>query len=178
MWIAFFLAGMAVPLAAMALARKRRLPVTVTVDADDPRPKDVAGYLAEIAVRLDERPERMRVVFDAPSGIELDMEPPHYTIRTLDDLKLREPGNDFTLVIGADNLERFLSWRDAVRILTEYGVVVYPRKGFDLEQIKKGILEQIPLSKIEILNSPLVDISSTRIREGLAAGEDMSEWLM
>ncbi len=46
----------------------------VTIDADDPRPKDVARYLAEIAARLDERPERMRVVFDAPQGVELDLE--------------------------------------------------------------------------------------------------------
>lgn len=75
MWIALFIAGLSVPLAVAALTRKRRLPVTVTVDADAPRPKDVAGYLAEIAVRLDERPERMRVVFDAPPGIELDLEP-------------------------------------------------------------------------------------------------------
>ena len=111
-------------------------------------------------------------------NIELDMEPPHYTIRTLDALRLREPENEFILVIGADNLYSMPHWRDAERILTEYGVVVYPRKGFDLEQIKKGILEQIPLSKIELLNSPLVDISSTRIREGIDAGEDMSEWLM
>ena len=44
--------------------------------------------------------------------IELGMEPPCYTIRTLDALREREPGNDFTLVIGADNLESFPRWRD------------------------------------------------------------------
>ena len=52
----------------------KRLPVTVTVDADDPRPEDVAKYLAEIAARLDERPGPMRVEFDAPPGLELDIE--------------------------------------------------------------------------------------------------------
>lgn len=111
-------------------------------------------------------------------NIELDMEPPHYTIRTLDALRVREPENSFTLVIGADNLQNFMNWRDAARILTEYGVVVYPRKGYDPEQIREDILDQIPQAKIEILNSPLVDISSTFIREGIAAGEDMSDWLM
>lgn len=40
------------------------LPVRVVVDPEDPDPDDIAGYLAEIARRLDERPERMRVVFD------------------------------------------------------------------------------------------------------------------
>ena len=52
----------------------KRLPVTVTVDADNPRTEDVARYIAEIAARLDERPEPMRVVFDAPHGLELDLE--------------------------------------------------------------------------------------------------------
>ena len=37
--------------------------------------------------------------------IELEMPAPHYTIRTLDALKKREPDNDFTLVVGADNLQ-------------------------------------------------------------------------
>ncbi|MBQ1682833.1 MAG: nicotinic acid mononucleotide adenylyltransferase, partial [Bacteroidales bacterium] len=46
-------------------------------------------------------------------NIELGMEPPHYTIRTLDALRRREPENEFTLVIGADNLENFFCWRDA-----------------------------------------------------------------
>ena len=57
------------------LLRKKRLPVTVTVDDDDPKPSDVARYFAEIAARLDEYPERMRVVFVAPQGMALDMEP-------------------------------------------------------------------------------------------------------
>ena len=137
--------------------------------------------------------------------IELNMEPPHYTIRTLDALRRREPQNEFTLVVGADNLDNMLRWRDATRILTEYGVAVYPRKGFDVKQIREYMYEKMKtlpspyvldassmhdtpgtvgledaehLYHIEIIDAPIVDISSTRIREGLAAGEDMSSWLM
>ena len=45
------------------LWRQRRwgLPVTLTIDPDDPRPADIAGYFAQIAQRLDARPERMRL---------------------------------------------------------------------------------------------------------------------
>ncbi|MBQ6287064.1 MAG: nicotinate (nicotinamide) nucleotide adenylyltransferase [Bacteroidales bacterium] len=114
--------------------------------------------------------------------IELTLPPPQYTIRTLDALKEREPENDFTLVVGADNLENIRRWKDSDRIMTEYGMAVYPRKGFDLERIKDRLMEEsrdLPSPyKIEILDAPIVDISSTRIREGLAAGEDMSEWMM
>ncbi len=138
-------------------------------------------------------------------NIELTMDPPHYTIRTLDALRRREPENEFTLVVGADNLENMLKWRDAPRILTEYGVAVYPRKGFDLDAIRRFMYEKMRvlpspyvldasslrdnpgtmgledhdrLYKIEIIDAPIVDISSTRIREGIAAGEDMSAWMM
>ena len=126
-------------------------------------------------------------------NIELSMDPPHYTIRTLDALRRREPDNDFTLVVGADNLENMLRWRDAPRILTEYGVAVYPRKGYDVNAIRRIMYEKMRewdhsgstvlenadrLFKIEIIDAPIVDISSTRIREGIAAGEDMSGWMM
>ena len=73
-------------------------------------------------------------------GIELQMPEPHYTIRTLDALKEREPQNRFTLVIGADNLAGIRRWRDYTRILKEYGVAVFPRTGFDLETIKADLL--------------------------------------
>ena len=136
--------------------------------------------------------------------IELKMEPPHYTIRTLDELKKREPENDFTLVMGADNLSSIRRWRDFPRLLSEYGVAVYPRKGFDIKSLRDPLINEcteFPASyvldsaesgsdllmledashrmyRIQLIDAPIIDISSTRIREGLAAGEDMSEWLM
>ncbi len=134
--------------------------------------------------------------------IELQMPAPHYTIRTLDALKKREPDNDFTLVIGADNLQDIHKWRDAPRLLSEYGVIVYPRKGYDVHKIRQMLLEEckhfpVPyvldswttpdtasleqldrLYNIRIIDAPIVDISSTEIREREAAGVDMSEYLM
>lgn len=135
--------------------------------------------------------------------IELRMSPPQYTIRTLDALLQREPENEFTLVIGADNLENIHRWRDFQRILCEYGVIVYPRKGFDVKSAKKRLIDgsveerlkhihdyqghnaikilkgpMRPAYKIELIDAPLVNISSSEIREGLALGKDMSEWLM
>lgn len=138
--------------------------------------------------------------------IELSMDPPHYTIRTLDALKKREPENDFTLVIGADNLESIHKWRDFPRLLSEYGVAVYPRKGTDLEALRAKLHEEClscpapyvldpsgispeggminleddfrGLYHITILDQPMVDISSTQIREAISRGEDVSRYLM
>lgn len=76
--IALFTVSASLPLL-LRWWRMRRwgLPVRVVADPDDPRPGDICGYLAEIARRLDERPERMRVVFDgrnsADRAIALDL---------------------------------------------------------------------------------------------------------
>ena len=159
--------------------------------------------------------ERYRAAIDAVrrhpelhvwvDNIELEMPAPHYTIKTLDALKKREPENDFTLIIGADNLANIHKWRDAPRLLSEFGVAVYPRTGYDVEYIRKQLFEECrhfpapyvldaystrstpgtvgledfeSLYNISIINAPIVNISSTEIREGEAAGRDMSEFLM
>ena len=106
------------------------------------------------------------------------MPEPHYTIRTLDALKEREPGNNFTLTIGSDNLASIRKWKDYTRILKEYGVAVFPREGFDTKKIKQDLLNENPAYKIRLLDAPLVTISSTQIREAMQHGEDMSEYLM
>ena len=110
--------------------------------------------------------------------IELNMPEPHYTIRTLDALKEREPDNRFTLVMGADNLADIRRWRDYTRILKEFGVAVFPREGHDLTEIKQDLLKEDPAYMIQILDAEMVDISSTQIREALSRGEDISHCLM
>ena len=110
--------------------------------------------------------------------IELTMPEPHYTIRTLDALREREPENTFTLVMGADNLADIRRWRDYSRILKEYGVAVYPRSGFDLDEVKADLLDEDPSYRIDLLEAEMVDISSNIIRNSIAEGQDMSGWLM
>ena len=110
--------------------------------------------------------------------IELHMPEPHYTIRTLDALKDREPENEFTLVMGADNLADIRRWREYSRILKDYGAAVYPRTGYDIEAVRSELLNEDPSYRISILNAKMVDISSTIIRNAIAEGQDMSQWLM
>ena len=111
-------------------------------------------------------------------NVELTMPEPHYTIRTLDALKEREPGNTFTLTIGSDNLASIRKWKDYTRILKEYGVAVFPRTGFNTEAIRTDLLSENPDYRIFLLNAEMVDISSTTIREAIASGQDVSSWLM
>ena len=93
-------------------------------------------------------------------------------------LKEREPENDFTLVMGADNLAIIRNWKEYKTILKDFGVAVYPREGHNLAQIKQDLLKEDPAYKIQILEAPLVTVSSTEIREAIKRGEEISHYLM
>lgn len=130
----------------------------------------------EAAVNAVGRHPELKVKVD---DIELNMPAPQYTIRTLDALRKREPDNEFSLVIGADNLVDILKWKDSQRLLCEYGISVYPRRGYDSEAIRRKVLDEGPEgSRIRLIDAPIVDISSTEIRRRQAEGEDMSAFLM
>lgn len=150
-------------------------PIKLTVSAETGRER------YEAAVAAVERHPELKVKVD---DIELDMPAPQYTIKTLDALAAREPDNTFTFVLGADNLADIRRWRDYRRILADYGVVVYPRKGFDMKQIKETLMQecigmqgkQYRICLME--DAPIVDISSTELRAAFAAGIDASAYLM
>ncbi len=150
-------------------------PIKLTVSAETGRER------YEAAVAAVERHPELKVKVD---DIELDMPAPQYTIKTLDALAEREPDNTFTFVLGADNLADIRRWRDYGRILADYGVVVYPRKGFDMKQIKETLMQecigmqgkQYRICLME--DAPIVDISSTELRAAFAAGIDASAYLM
>lgn len=119
-------------------------------------------------------PELMVKVDD----VEFWLPSPQYTIRTLDTLRDREKDNSFSLVIGADNLAVFRSWRDYERILLEYGIIVYPRTGFDPEALRDDLLKENADYRIRLIDAPLMDISSTQIRELLNRHENTDGLLM
>lgn len=100
--------------------------------------------------------------------IELSMPLPSYTINTLDLLASRYPGRRFKLVIGSDNWQVFDQWRDWQRILDEYGVIVYPRPGYPVENHVDGMETIAPIT---------VNLSSTQVRDAIVRGRDMSCFL-
>ena len=96
--------------------------------------------------------------------IELEMPRPSYTINTLDELSRRYPDYRFNIVIGGDNWNIIDRWKDYQRIINEYGVVIYPRPGYELSSTN--------YSNVVVVDAPLADISSTEIREAFANGKE------
>ena len=110
------------------------------------------------------------------SDVEFRLGPPNYTIRTLDALRDENPDTRFALAIGGDQLADFRRWKDYARILLEYGLMVYPREGFDSEALRNDLLAENPAYRIALLDAPLFNISSTSLRAGLLSHPE--EFLM
>lgn len=115
--------------------------------------------------------ERLRLaelaVADVP-GVEVcDREfflpRPSYMYKTLQALSREHPDREFVLVIGADNWERFPDWYRSKDILSGYRIIIYPRPGYELQDVPQGIT---------VADTPLLDISSTEIRRRIASEPD------
>jgi len=110
------------------------------------------------------------------SDIEFRLPVPSYTIDTLTYLKEKYPKHKFCLVMGEDNLYTLHKWKNAVELLKEHPVYVYPRP--DSVKPSSAILEQIIKSaEIHFVNAPIMDISGTFIRNEIKHGKDMSYYL-
>ncbi len=101
--------------------------------------------------------------------IELAMPKPSYTINTLDLLSKRHPAKKFHLIIGSDNWKIFTQWKDYERIISEYGVIVYPRPGYPVSNIYQD--------GVTVIDAPECSLSSTFIRRAIRSGKDMNFFL-
>lgn len=102
---------------------------------------------------------------------EFSMPRPSYTIDTLNALQAKYPQHKFTLIIGGDNWNVFESWREYDKILENYNLKVYPRLGYRISIPSKL------KDKVEALDSPIIEISSTFIREAIAEGKNVKAFL-
>jgi len=100
------------------------------------------------------------------SNIEFNLPQPSYTIVTLTYLKEKYPQHEFVLIMGADNLENFHKWKNYEEILKHHQLYIYPRPESD-----GGKLKDHP--QIKLINAPLMEISSTAIRQAIKEKKDM-----
>ena len=99
------------------------------------------------------------------SAFEFNMPRPSYTIDTLNALQEKFPDNEFYLVIGADNWAVFDRWRNSEEILSKYHILIYPRLGYDV------VIPDEWLDRVTLVDAPIIELSSTAIRERLAQGK-------
>ena len=98
--------------------------------------------------------------------IEFRMPKPSYTIDTLVRLTDKYPNRKFSLIMGSDNLVQFHKWKNSEAIISNFHRYIYPRP-----DTAPQLLENIP--NATVVDAPLMDISSTFIRQAIADGKDV-----
>ncbi len=96
------------------------------------------------------------------SDIEFKLSQPNYTVNTLAHLQDKFPQHEFSLIMGEDNLKSLHKWKNYEVILQNHEVYVYPRISSGAEN---SIFKDNP--KIHFIAAPIVEISSTFIRENI-----------
>lgn len=104
-----------------------------------------------------------------PSKIEFDLPQPNYTVDTLVHLN-EKYGEDyqFNLIMGEDNLKSFHKWKNYEVIIEHHTIYVYPR-------ISQGQTENLfdRHPKIQLIDAPIMEISSTFIRKNHKIGKNV-----
>ncbi len=103
-----------------------------------------------------------------PCDIEFQLPQPNYTVNTLAHLQDKYPKNDFSLIMGEDNLKSFHKWKNHEVILENHDIYVYPRvdeNGQTNNDGEKYGFKNHP--KVHFIAAPIVEISATFIRNSI-----------
>ena len=103
-----------------------------------------------------------------PSDIEFKLPQPNYTVNTLAHLQEKYPMHEFSLIMGEDNLNSLYKWKNYEVLLQNYDIYVYPR-------LNAGELDNQFANhpKIHRLGAPVIELSSTFIRESIKNGKNV-----
>lgn len=91
------------------------------------------------------------------SNVEFKLPKPSYTIDTLTYLTEKYPQHQFSIIMGSDSFSNIKRWKNFEFLLKNFEIFIYERPGFKMD-IKEN-------RNINVLNAPLLEISSTHIRE-------------
>lgn len=100
------------------------------------------------------------------SDIEFQLPKPSYTIHTLIYLEEKYPDRSFSLIMGEDNLVSLPRWKNYEELMRRFEIWVYPRVG----QTQTHLAGH---PNIHLVQAPVIEISSTQIRENLHLGKSV-----
>lgn len=99
------------------------------------------------------------------SKVEFNLPKPSYTVDTLAYLKEKYSLHEFSIIIGSDSFCNLTKWKNYKVIIKNHLLYVYKRPGFDIENTINAT--------IKILDAPLLQISSTLIRNLIKEGKSI-----
>ena len=105
---------------------------------------------------------------------------PSYTIDTVQRLR-KKYGRDtgLRLLLGTDQLLSFALWRDAEQLAKLAPLAVMVRPPQTHRDIRRWLREEAPtyLHEVELIDAPVMDVSSSAIRQAVRNGQEVSRWL-
>jgi nicotinate-nucleotide adenylyltransferase len=105
------------------------------------------------------------------SEAELERSGPSYTVDTLRELRALWPSAGLFLILGADQLRVFASWREPGEIVRLATLALMDREG----KATAGVAPALPgMERAVHVPVTRVDVSATRVRAAVAAREDVS----
>lgn len=125
------------------------------------------------------RIELLRLAIQGVPGWRIDLQEidrggVSYSIDTLRALAMERPQDEFFFLIGTDSLAELHRWKDAGELLQRTTFLVHPRTGFTGPW---PVMELFPAVRTQFMQGPVVDISSTMVRERLARGQSLSGYV-
>jgi nicotinate-nucleotide adenylyltransferase len=99
------------------------------------------------------------------SDIEFNLPKPSYTSATLVYLADKYPEHEFVIIMGSDSFQNLNKWKNYGVIVKNYPLYVYLRPGFEIENDFDA--------NLNILNAPLLQLSSTLIRKYIKEGKSV-----
>jgi nicotinate-nucleotide adenylyltransferase len=106
------------------------------------------------------------------STMEIERAGPTYTVDTIVELKAQlRAGDELVFILGWDSLAKLPQWRQLSRLITMCRLVVVPRPGYLLPDLK-ALEASIPglSQRVTLLDKPEIDISASAIRNRVARG--------
>ncbi len=117
-----------------------------------------------------------------PSDFEFKLPQPNFTVNTLVRLEEKYPQHKFALIMGEDNLKTLHKWKNYEVLLNNYAIYVYPRmessdKTSDVLAQEVSKMEILIHPNVKMIEAPVVEISSTFIRNNIKEGKNIQPLL-
>ena len=110
------------------------------------------------------------------SDVEIRRPGTTYTVDTLSALSVEQPDVQWTYIIGADTLNALDSWREFPRVarLCDFAVIDRPGCDAELARLRADAIMACYGTHVALLPLSGPPLSSTKIRQRVAVGEDVS----
>ncbi len=106
------------------------------------------------------------------SSLELERNGPSYTADTLQAMHDAAPDEQLTLILGGDQALALRSWREPERVLELARLAVAERGEARRERVEETLAPLLEGHEIQFFEMPPIEISSTLIRQRIAAGRE------